>query len=89
MSGFTARTMPAAFEILTVSSNPADRVMIEARWKYGEMAWCVRRRGFVLGKDGEWEYEPSGGSQDEDFWERTRYESPEIALEYYDKRKDR
>lgn len=49
--------------------------------------WAVVMRGYVLDTDGEWEWEPTPSSRDDDFRRRTRFASPEEALEAYKRRK--
>lgn len=41
--------------------------------------WKVERRGFVLAKDGEWEYEPNPSSRDDEFYARCRFDTFEEA----------
>lgn len=45
--------------------------------------WAVVHGGFVLGKDGDWEYEPRPSSRDDHFYERFRFteeEAKRLAL---------
>ena len=58
---------------------PTDlsRVTIEATsFRDGEpVKWAIREGGLCLNKQGEWEYEPLPSSPEDDFLERTRFES--------------
>lgn len=47
----------------------------------GTKKWAVRSRGEVLGRSGEWEWEPMPSSRDAAFLERCRYATPQEALE--------
>lgn len=40
----------------------------------GKNRWAVFKLGEVLNADGEWEFEPSPSSRDEEFLERTRFD---------------
>lgn len=37
--------------------------------------WSIREGGAVLSKEDQWEYEPSPSNRDDDFLERTRWDS--------------
>ena len=45
----------------------------------GSTLWAVRRGGNVLGRDGEWEYEPLPSSRDDDFFARFRFATIDAA----------
>lgn len=63
-----------------------DRIE-EARQSDGSILWAVRRAGTsCLATDGHWEFEPMPSSRDDDFIQRTRYTSPEAALEAWQRR---
>lgn len=47
--------------------------------------WAIFEGGCVLNKDGKWEVSVLPGSRDEDFLERTRWDSPEAAAEHAEK----
>jgi len=51
---------------------------------YDGIKWAVRRRGYVLSTNGEWEYEPMPSSRDDDFYARYRFGSLDAALEALD-----
>ena len=42
--------------------------------------WAVRRNSSCLAKDGEWEYEPTPSSRDDEFYARCRFDSLAEAL---------
>ena len=46
----------------------------------GRDLWAIREAGFVLDRNGEWEYEPLPSSRDEDFLVRCRFDTPEEAV---------
>lgn len=57
-----------------VGDNDAFRPLIEkAIQRDGSELWKVSRGGAVLNKLGEWEYEPSPSSRDDEFLKRCRY----------------
>lgn len=45
-------------------------------------AWAVREGGCVLTKEMLWEIEPNPSGRDEDFFKRSRYDSPEEAADH-------
>lgn len=58
-----------------------DRIE-ESPQRDGSVLWAVRRAGTsCLAADGQWEFEPLPSSRDDDFIQRTRFMSPEAALE--------
>jgi len=61
-------------------------VFIEDR---GNEKWVISLRGEVLNKQGEWEYEPLPSNRDDEFIERTRFDSPESCLEHLKRQKGR
>jgi hypothetical protein len=46
--------------------------------------WAVRRLGWCLRKDHEWEYEPLPSSRDDDFYARCRFDSINEAISAYE-----
>lgn len=61
--------------------DAGDDVRIErARQRSGVDLWAVRHGCNVLAKSGDWEWEPSPSSRDDDFMARCRFESPMAAL---------
>jgi len=61
-----------------------SEVSIECRNQIkGNTKWVVAFRGEVLNKNREWEYEPLPSSRDDNFIERTRFDSPYKALDAY------
>lgn len=46
----------------------------------GTSKWAIRQGGNCLGRQGEWEYEPSPSSRDEEFFQRCRFGSAEAAV---------
>lgn len=42
--------------------------------------WAIRRLGFTLNRDGEWEFEPQPSSRDDDYMQRNRYMTITEAL---------
>lgn len=62
--------------------DAGDDTFIEAvGQRNGPDRWAVRRRGEVLGRTGEWEWEPQNSNRDEAFLARCRFDSPDEALE--------
>jgi hypothetical protein len=53
----------------------------------GHGHWAVVDAGYVLNKEGQWEYEPMSSSRTEEFIRRTRYLSAEQALQAFKMRK--
>lgn len=52
--------------------------------------WAIREGGSRLAHDGLWEFEPNASSRDEDFYERTHFNSAEEAEAFAtDKMSDR
>lgn len=52
----------------------------------GSDLWAVRRRGYVLNREGDFEYEPIPSGRDEEFLARCRFESIEEAVEMWTRR---
>lgn len=63
------------------------QIFIEARDQQdGKRLWVFqleRTKCWVLGKDGEFYYEPLPSSRTDEFIALTRYESPQIAHDHY------
>lgn len=49
----------------------------------GPDRFAIRQGGYVMAKDGEWEYEPMPSSRDDDFFARCRYATFEEAAATY------
>ncbi len=45
--------------------------------------WKIKRRGYCLGKEGEWELEPIPSSRTDEFYSRCRWGSFDEALEFW------
>lgn len=58
---------------------PGDVRIEEALQREGPPLWAVRRLGNCLNKDGEFEYEPSPSSRDDNFYSRCRWPTPQAA----------
>lgn len=57
--------------------------IVATRWnKCTPTKWAIREGGSVLAKDGEWESEPNPSSRDDEFLERTRWDSAEEAAAF-------
>jgi hypothetical protein len=57
-------------------------LFIEARdQRDGTRLWVAMRYGGTLNEDGEWEYEPIPSSRDEDYKQRTRLTTKELAYD--------
>lgn len=77
--GVTARTTE-----VTVSAVPEDNInhghfSVAVQWRGGE-TYAVTRHRMCLGTDGEWDYEPSPSSRDDD-WIATHRFSLDAATE--------
>lgn len=60
-------------------------VYIESRGQSGDMTrWVVYMDGWVLGRDGDWHYEPLPSSRTDEFITLTRFSSPNEAHDMYD-----
>ena len=51
-----------------------SEVTVEVRRSEDATRWAVLCGGSVLNEDGEWEYEPTSSSRDDDFIARTRFD---------------
>lgn len=59
-----------------------DEVRLElVRQRKGPPLWAVRRHGMCMGKDGEWEWEPSPSNRDDAFLARCRFAMPQEAAD--------
>jgi hypothetical protein len=69
----------------TICALPEDNVSF---WDYavkvayrGDGLWAVLKRGYCLGTDGEWDYEPSPSGRDDDWLSGHRFdEATALAL---------
>lgn len=52
---------------------------------YDGARWTVRRHGYCLNREAEWEYEPMPSSRDDEFFGRCRFDSLEEAVEMWNK----
>lgn len=75
---FQLREQLAAHEIMPVTF---DRMLSPF---YAGERWAVRRGGYVLNAQKDWEYEPLPSSRDDAFYARCRFESLEAAVAAYD-----
>ena len=74
--------IPISYLIKHDNISIYDGIKIELR---GENSWAIYDSGMVLNVDGILEWEPSPSNRDEEFIKRTRFESPESALDVYKK----
>jgi hypothetical protein len=61
------------------SKGRGDQICLERRDGFKGRRWAITKRGFVLNKLGEWEYEPIPSSRTEEWLETVRWETPEAA----------
>lgn len=64
-----------------MKDDPHDKVYIESRGPLGRNSWVVFHKSYVLGKDGEWHYEPLPSSRTDEFIELTRFPSAQDAYQ--------
>ena len=80
--------MIATTYTLSWSRYPADsykRIRIDAvKFDAHQMpiSWAIRYDGSVLNKNGEWEWEPQPSSRDDDFINRTRFDTAQEAADF-------
>jgi hypothetical protein len=55
-------------------------VIRRALQRDGTSLWKIVKDGFVLGRDGNWHYEPQPSSRTDQHIEKTRWETPYVAL---------
>ena len=55
---------------------------ITLEWR-GDGTWAICHLGSVYSRNHEWEYEPNPSSRSDEFIARTRYSSPEEAVEHW------
>lgn len=60
----------------------ADLFTIRVEWR-GRDRWAVLKRGYCLGTDGEWDYEPTSSERDEEWLAAHRFDE-ETALRLAD-----
>lgn len=78
----------AGLKVLTVELASDDRgvpfVTLErAVQRDGPDRWAVRRSGHVLGRDGDFAYEPLPSSRDTQFYERYRFATVAEAIDVW------
>lgn len=78
---------PVQYRVVESGVSVRNSVWIDRRIQPdGSSLWTIsdsQSRGSVLNKSLEWEYEPSPSNRDDEFYDRTRFESPEKCLEVY------
>lgn len=80
-------SMANSFEVLPFDPNRlrgVRMVKVERRSLASEpQSWAIiSDGGFCLAHDGEWEYEPSPSSRDDDFLKRCRWSSAKEAIAF-------
>src|SRR6185503_10161215 len=70
----------AKLELASEFELDSNITVCRRRQRGGSIMWAVRRAGFCLAKDGEWEWEPLPSSRDEEFLSRCRFFSYEEAI---------
>lgn len=73
-------------EYQIAGGGPFDREdvrLVRRRNRDGVSKWAVVNRGAALNADGEWEWEPIPSSRTDEYLARTRFATPEAALNVY------
>lgn len=66
----------------------ARNTLIEGRRQNNDIVlWVINENRMLLGKDGEWHYEPLPSSRTDEFKELTRFASPDEAYDFFTKHK--
>ena len=69
-----------AWELVPETSQCAgDEIRLERRDGFSGRRWTVAQRGYVLNKNGEWEWEPQPSSRTDEWLETVRWSTPEEA----------
>lgn len=84
-------TLLAKASTFDVLHDPRSRGLREVRvercgQRDGSTLWAVRSLGSCLAKDGEWEYESLPSNRTDEFYERCRYATMELAFEAAEKK---
>ena len=73
-----------SFDLGMCPYHPNRPIVIEKRDQIdGSRKWVLKMREWVLGKDGEFHYEPIPSSRTEDFIENTRFDSPSQVWHFW------
>lgn len=62
------------------AGSMSDTTLDAAKQMDGSILWAIRQDGNCFNKQGEWEYEPTPSSRDENFFQRCRFGSAEAAV---------
>ncbi|WP_429949609.1 hypothetical protein ACQYWY_21805 [Comamonas sediminis] len=71
---------PAVVAAYAVGELCVERALRRVGPKQMAAYWAVRRDGFALNKQGEWEYEPMPSSRTDEFLERCRFADVNEAI---------
>lgn len=71
---------PAVVVAYAVGNLQVERCLRRVGPKQMAAFWAVRRDGFALNKQGEWEYEPMPSSRTDEFLERCRFADVNDAI---------
>lgn len=75
---------PSAYSVHLNGADNMDimtyEITVERRNGLDGTKWAVKWMDRVLGKDGEWEWEPSPSNRDDEFMARCRFDSFDEAL---------
>lgn len=89
-----ARVEATRYGVNVVPERVYDHSVWQIEVEYrGEGRWAVMHRGFCLGVDGEWEYEPPPSSREDDWLDTHRFdldtalalavaEAPKVSIGY-------
>lgn len=81
------RLVPVEFKIDGAIARVGHgyEIRVVQRKGFNGVLWAVEDSGFVLRKDGAWEWEPQPSSRTGTFLSQTRYTSPEEALAAFER----
>lgn len=73
------------YRLDSFGNGTIDIVLQRCQQEDGSSNWKIAEKGFVLNCNGEWEFESIPSSRTDAYFKRTRFDTAEEALDFWNK----